>query len=304
MKRMYFAAILAGLVVGAPAAGTAAVVPDPFRVTHGDPLSVFQWKGPNPEVLPGEGGDVPPACASDYYFVGVLAYATDSVRDETVSSFRTRITTANTAFYNSATANQSNGASLKFACVSGTANARIDTIALSHPSSYYTSFGTIANELFALGYNRSNEKYVVWYESTLPGTNYCGQGSLDGDSSDSVANANDVGPDYAINYDCDAILHEVGHTIGAVQNDAPHSSGAGHCYDENDVMCYDDGGPYFTGGGALQFACAQRAWGSYFDCNFDDYFNSAGRATPSTYIGTHWNIGECYMRWVQNYSCP
>ena len=38
-------------------------------------------------------------------------------------------------------------------------------------------------------------------------------------------------------------LHEVTHTLGAVQNGAPHSSKAGHCTDEWDIMCYADGSP-------------------------------------------------------------
>ena len=38
-------------------------------------------------------------------------------------------------------------------------------------------------------------------------------------------------------------MHENGHNQGAVQYDAPYSTGDGaHCCDENDVMCYADGG--------------------------------------------------------------
>ena len=35
--------------------------------------------------------------------------------------------------------------------------------------------------------------------------------------------------------------HELGHTLGAVNNNAPNASGYGHCTDEWDVMCYQDG---------------------------------------------------------------
>jgi hypothetical protein len=38
-----------------------------------------------------------------------------------------------------------------------------------------------------------------------------------------------------------AELHEILHDLGAVQPDAPTPSAAGHCTDEADVMCYDDG---------------------------------------------------------------
>ena len=38
-------------------------------------------------------------------------------------------------------------------------------------------------------------------------------------------------------------LHELSHSLGAVQNSAPHSSRRGHSYDDHDVMRYDAGGP-------------------------------------------------------------
>ena len=36
----------------------------------------------------------------------------------------------------------------------------------------------------------------------------------------------------------DQVLHEVLHTLGAVQPSAPHFSGGAHCYQLFDVMCY------------------------------------------------------------------
>ena len=45
--------------------------------------------------------------------------------------------------------------------------------------------------------------------------------------------------------------HEIGHNLGAVQDSAPHSSLAGHCYESLDVMCYADGGQYFDDGGTF-----------------------------------------------------
>lgn len=35
-----------------------------------------------------------------------------------------------------------------------------------------------------------------------------------------------------------SLLHEIGHNLGAVQNDAPHSDGSWHCAEGRDVMCY------------------------------------------------------------------
>lgn len=76
------------------------------------------------------------------------------------------------------------------------------------------------------------------------------------------------------------VLHEVTHNLGAVQDSAPHSTGAGHCSDESDVMCYDDGGPTAN----MTNPCAQQA----YDCGADDYFNPAPAA--GSYLDTHWNV--------------
>lgn len=82
-------------------------------------------------------------------------------------------------------------------------------------------------------------------------------------------------------FDAHVLLHEIGHTLGAVQDSAPHSSGAGHCTDEYDVMCYSDGGP----GGPLTFPCAPP---ERFDCGGDDYLDPTPAA--SSYLATHWNL--------------
>ena len=89
----------------------------------------------------------------------------------------------------------------------------------------------------------------------------------------------------------DYMLHELTHTLGAVQNSAPHASGTSHCWDEHDVMCYDDAGPYFKdGGGAgdLHTLCAQTL--QALDCGGDDYFNAA--PAPGSYLATHWDAAR------------
>jgi hypothetical protein len=97
----------------------------------------------------------------------------------------------------------------------------------------------------------------------------------------------------------DISLHEVGHNLGAVQSGAgqdpvPHGSLMSHCYEEWDVMCYDDGGPYFDAGGELVFSCGTEAVPvpSLFDCNQDDYFRTLDppAGTDGSYLATHWNV--------------
>ena len=86
-------------------------------------------------------------------------------------------------------------------------------------------------------------------------------------------------------------LHEVGHTLGAVQDSAPHSSGAGHCYTGYDVMCYADGGPWFDGGGTMESVCPpmtdrQRP----FDCEGGDYYEVD--PASGSYLDEHWNTAD------------
>jgi hypothetical protein len=101
------------------------------------------------------------------------------------------------------------------------------------------------------------------------------------------------------------MMHEMGHNMGAVQGNAPNTSGVdansnpvGHCNDEQDLMCYADGGsrgrytdmvyrcPYDTG-----------AMNETFDCNNDDYFNP--EPAPGSFLASRWNtfnsamLGSC-----------
>lgn len=80
------------------------------------------------------------------------------------------------------------------------------------------------------------------------------------------------------------MLHELTHNLGGVQASAPNASGAWHCTDGFDVMCYDDGGT------AQQPIACRRAGvlGAAYDCNQDDYFNPS--PAPGSYLATHWNV--------------
>lgn len=80
-------------------------------------------------------------------------------------------------------------------------------------------------------------------------------------------------------------LHELSHTLGAVQDSAPNSTGAGHCTDEADIMCYAD-----SSGKPVQTACSPTLatpFDELYDCNNDDYWNPSPAA--GNYLATHWN---------------
>ena len=82
--------------------------------------------------------------------------------------------------------------------------------------------------------------------------------------------------------DAFVFLHEVGHTMGAVQVSAPHSTGDGHCDTAVDVMCSS------AAGGTV---CPQLPEGRFtFDCEGGDYYE-VGPA-PGSYLATHWNTAE------------
>jgi len=73
-------------------------------------------------------------------------------------------------------------------------------------------------------------------------------------------------------------MHELLHTLGAVQLSAPHSDGGGHCTDRPSVMCP---------GKATVKACAKQRV-EPIDCGLDDYWNPDPR--DGSYLATHDNI--------------
>lgn len=90
-------------------------------------------------------------------------------------------------------------------------------------------------------------------------------------------------------------LHEMLHTLGAVQFGAPNSSGGGHCTDEWDIMCYADGTPSNPlDGSGLEFPCAGSPSAELLDCGGDDYFNPS--PAPGSWLAGHWNVaGSAFL---------
>ena len=124
------------------------------------------------------------------------------------------------------------------------------------------TFDDVTNSLTAAGYTDPKAVYAVFVANIDSAYPYGGQGTLAiDDQPDAALNTNNqpfarfsmirLSSGVSAEGIAIAFQHEVGHNMGAVQNSAPHASGSFHCYETNDIMCYNDGGSYFSGGGIL-----------------------------------------------------
>src|SRR5829696_6165943 len=89
------------------------------------------------------------------------------------------------------------------------------------------SFSQMRTELIAKGFTRTDRKYLVWVAAAV---GICGLGEVYGDTRPGPENRNNRGPSYArVDTPCwqYAELHEIFHTLGAVQRDAPTPAPSG-----------------------------------------------------------------------------
>ncbi len=156
-------------------------------------------------------------------------------------------------------------------------------------SSSGTSFSEIVTSARDAGFDSQLVDYTIFFDGSAGGS--CGIASYADDETLSADNLANQGGGYAVIYSAcwygETPMHESGHNMGAVQYGAPNSTGdGGHCYEEDDVMCYSpDGGNLHQDGPINNCPGTAR-----FDCNFDDYFDSAPE--PGEYLETHWNLGS------------
>lgn len=159
-------------------------------------------------------------------------------------------------------------------------------------------FSLIRNDLSARGLTDANKKYLVWLDAS---STYCGQSDAPTDAVRSPANRAEARTVSAIfryyQYDpnganggfCSPVLHELAHSMGAVQPSAPHYVG-GHCNDNgNDLLClFASTIPYDANLG-----------GYYFDYGNDDYWDPVADPTSGSQQKLGW--------WTVNLSrfmCP
>jgi hypothetical protein len=180
----------------------------------------------------------------------------------------------------------------------------IRTVALGHPVAAYAT-RSVLDDIEDRLPDRPGVDYLVFVDFALPVLSAAAGSWAQDDSpwATNVANlaphsryaylegggADFFGSEQLASQYADQVLHEVMHTLGAVQPSAPHFSGGAHCYEIYDVMCYtpQDGTPDVFLRNCAIVAVPPNP-GKPLDCGNDDYFDP-GPARGS-YLASHWNV--------------
>jgi Bacterial pre-peptidase C-terminal domain len=265
----------------------------PPLTTHGPDLASEVGFDHGPTLGPGD-PERRPICATDYYQHVLYAHrAMDPNRIATVrGQIQSTIRRINSVLNEEALATGGITADYKVLCDSA-GEIRVDSFTIA---SNGTSFGSVVTAARNAGFDDPTVDYTIFFDYNHP--DYCGVGSFSSDESPGVGNANNTGGGYGISQsDCwngVTVMHENGHNQGAVQYNAPYSTGDGaHCIDENDVMCYSPDGGDLNQGGTIQI-CTDRL---YFDCGHDSYFNVD--PAPGDYLAENWNMGSDANRFIE-----
>ncbi len=150
-----------------------------------------------------------------------------------------------------------------------------------------SNFNDTISALQALGYGDRNRKYLAFAEAN----NLCGVGTMYGDRRPTGNNNDGYAASYSrVDVNCwshsghSVAAHELVHNLGGVLSAAPNATPNGHCSDESDLMCYNDGS-----GIAMRTVCAS-SQEQLLDCRGDDYFNTA--PAPGNFLATNWNTAN------------
>lgn len=258
-------------------------------VTHGlDPEPTTPDR-----LLDSAGPERQPVCASDYH--QHLLYGYPSGATNRLSSVKgmilAEIRRVNAILNDDALASGGKTADYKVLC-DGAGEIKVDSFQSSE-AAQQTSFAGVVSAAKRAGFDASNADYTIFFDSLAPPG--CGTASFADDQRPIAGNKNNSGRGYAVVYsDCwtnRSVMHENGHNQGAVQDDAPYSTGSGsHCNDGYDVMCYSDGGDKDVG---VTVLCPDKL---HFDCRHDTYFDTAPE--PGEYLAQQWNLGSPLNRFI------
>jgi hypothetical protein len=163
------------------------------------------------------------------------------------------------------------------------------------------SLGGTAADLAAQGHDRPDRKYLVWVDAYK----YCGIAMVEADDRAAENNANNgassPGMVARVDRGCwgkgtlSAEGHELAHILGGVQPTAPHGTWSYHCYDEWELMCYDDDltlDGFVTSHDVLTplGQVCPRSHEGLLDCGNDDYFSTS--PAPESWLAQHWNVAN------------
>jgi hypothetical protein len=176
----------------------------------------------------------------------------------------------------------------------GSCFADIKAVALSS-GALAGQLGKTNAEIAAKGFRRTDRKYIVFSE--VASRQFGGIAFATNDETPTAYNdANQQrliglisrgfpGTPTAFWWSEIATAHEIGHTLGAVQPQAPNATNRFHCTDGADVMCYPDGSAQAVNYSATVCPGAN----AELDCNDDDYYSVA---PTGAYLPTHWNVAN------------
>jgi hypothetical protein len=181
----------------------------------------------------------------------------------------------------------------------------VQVVELSQPRAYYrddpSHFNRLAHEVGTAIGPGPGARDVFILADKLTDDPVWGIAEVIGDDSPDSGNESNTGgqtaimwtrpstlPDPTDWWQPTVMLHEITHNLGGVQQSAPHKTVGWHCWDGEDVMCYDDdssGSQFYT-----EAVCplAASAIPQTYDCGHDDYFNPD--PAEGTYLDTHWNV--------------
>ena len=165
-----------------------------------------------------------------------------------------------------------------------TPQCRVDVAEVQVPVGGLDSFTGTIKALQALGFNRTDRKYLMFTDANV----YCGIATYVADSRPGLGNRNNGGPAYGrVDAGCwgsTMAARELTTELGAVLSGSPDASGAGGCLDEYDLLCGAD-----RSGKPVRIVCP-KSHETRLDCGHNDYFSTD--PAPASYLATNWNVAS------------